>query len=86
MLQRNDESFLSYAKRITDNRKEYDLDYSEWAKLLIDKEYSSDNARKSFYILEPFLNKLEETQINNIDDNDLINEIEQRRLELEKEK
>lgn len=86
LLQRNDESFLSYAKRITDNRKEYDLDYSEWAKLLIDKEYSSDNARKSFYILEPFLNKLEETQINNIDDNDLINEIEQRRLELEKEK
>lgn len=86
LLQRYNESFLSYAKRITNNRKEYDLDYSEWAKLLIDKEYSSDNARKSFYILEPFLNKLEETQINNIDDSDLINEIEQRRLELEKER
>lgn len=86
LLKRNNESFLCYAKRITSNRKEYDIDYSEWAKLLIDKEYSSDNARKAFYIIEPFLNKIEDIQINNISNSDLIKEIEEHKEELEKER
>ena len=49
---RENESLLSYFKRITDNRLEYDLDYSEWIKLIIDKEYGSENARKMYYALK----------------------------------
>ena len=57
------ESQLEYFKRITDNRKELDLDYSEWVKLLIGKEYSSENARKGYYIVSKLLEVLEEEQL-----------------------
>ena len=43
------ESKLAYYKRITDNKKEYDLDYAEWAGLIIgERLYSSENSRKGF--------------------------------------
>ena len=87
LKKREDESLLGFYKRITDNRKEFDLDYSEWAKLILGEEkYSSDNARKAYYIVKPMLDNLEEEKINNISDNDLLKEIEEKKLELEKEK
>ena len=63
------ESQLEYFKRITDNRKELDLDYSEWVKLLIGKEYSSENARKGYYIVSKLLEVLEEEQLKVIPKN-----------------
>ena len=43
------EPLLTYFKRITDNRRELDLDYSEWAELILgENNYSSDNARKAY--------------------------------------
>lgn len=87
LLKRKDnESFLGYSKRITENRKEMDLDYSEWVKLLIGKEYSSDNARKAFYIIEPFIKRLEEEKVEDITDKDILNELELQKIELEKER
>lgn len=83
---RENESYLSYAKRITEDRKELDLDYSEWSKLLIGKDYSSDNARKAFYILQPFIEKLESEKVEDITSEDILNELELKRIEVEKER
>ena len=43
------ESLIAYHNRLTQNRKELDLDYVEWAKLLTGEEgYSSENLRKAW--------------------------------------
>lgn len=86
LKKREDESLLGFYKRITDNRKEMDIDYAEWAKAISGKEYSSENGRKMFYCVKPMLDSLEEEKVNSIDDTDLLNEIELKKLELEKEK
>ena len=84
-LRKENESLLGFYKRITDNRKEYDLDYSEWAKLILGEDkYSSDNARKAYYVVKPMLDSLDESNINNISDNEKIKEIEDKIHELEK--
>lgn len=83
---KENESLLSFYKRITENRKELDIDYSEWAKMVSGKDYSSENGRKMYYCVKPMLDTLEEEQISNIEDNDILAEIEANRLELEKEK
>lgn len=82
---RENESLLSYYKRITDNRKEYDLSYEELGKIIVgDDIYSGENVRKFSYIAKPMFKKLEEDILNNISDNDVIREIKQQRKELEK--
>lgn len=83
---RENESLLGYYKRITENRKELDLDYSEWAKIVSGKEYSSENGRKMFYCVKPLLDSLEEEQISGISDNDIVAEIEAKKKELIKER
>ena len=82
---KENESRLSYIKRLTENRVEYDLDYSEWARLISEKSYSSDNARKSFYVIKPMLELLTEEDVKT-SSNDMIKELEQKTLELQKER
>lgn len=77
---------LSYIKRITENKDVLDLDYSEWANLICGKQYSSENARKAYYIVKPMLDSLEEETINNINDNELLDELTMKKIEIEKER
>lgn len=85
---RDNESKLGYFKRITDNRKEYDLDYSEWAKLLIGKDYSSENGRKMYYCVKPLLDQLEEEDVKSMPKNkiqeimDILGEVDCKKQEL----
>lgn len=85
---RENESLLSYFKRITDNRLEYDLDYSEWIKLIIDKEYGSENARKMYYALKIVFEKLDNEVFKDTPDNKIqemmqvLGEIECKKQEL----
>lgn len=86
---RDNESKFNYIKRITDCKNELDLDYSEWVRLIINKEYSSDNARKGYYIVKPLLDILEEEQINNINPKnkiqqvkDIIGELDLKKIEV----
>ena len=53
------ETSWQYVKRLTENRREMDLDYSEWAKLICDYECSSDNARKGHYLVSRLIEKLD---------------------------
>lgn len=70
LKRKDDENLLSYYKRITDNRKEYDLDYALWSELILgEARYGSENSRKMFYMVEKLLSKLDEEQINSMPKN-----------------
>lgn len=89
LKKREDESKLEYVKRIVYGKlkdKTIDNDYSELAPLVFNKEYSSDVARRMFYGARNILDMIDENKINNIDDNEVLKEIEEKRLELEKMK
>lgn len=85
---REDESYLAYAKRITFGKadKTLDIDYVEWGNALIDKEYSSENLRKSFYFVSEMLKNINDEVEGNFTEDDLIREIENKKIELQKEK
>ena len=89
------ESLLNYFNRITRDRKELDLSYEQWQELLIgENKYSSENCRKAYYIISPLLEILAEEEKNRIvegieskeEKQNLLNEIERAKIELEKER
>ena len=96
MIKRGEnESLLNYFNRITRNRKELDLSYEQWQELLIgENKYSSENCRKAYYIISPLLEILAEEEKNRIvegieseeEKQNLLNEIERAKIELEKER
>ena len=71
---RENESYLAYAKRLTFGKadKTLDIDYIEWGNALIDKEYSSENLRKSFYFVSEMLKNINDEVENNFTEDDLI--------------
>ena len=67
---KENEGLISYTKRITLNKKEYDLDYVEWQSLMLGEDkYSSENCRKGFYIFEKFFKRLDDEDIKELEDN-----------------
>ncbi len=84
------ESELSYHKRIIlgklvdKNLSEYD--YSELSKYVYGQEYSSDVARRMFYGSKRTLDLIEKNMTENITDNEVLDEIELKRISLEKER
>ena len=84
LKRKENESKLQYFKRITDNRKELDIDYAEWSSAILGEErYGSENSRKMFYMVEKLLKQIDEEQVNNISDNEILKEIEEKTKELE---
>lgn len=79
----NEIKSLVYGKLVD---KTDDRDYTELAELAFGKPYSSDVARRMFYGARNVIEAIENEQISNISDNDIINEIDIKKLELEKEK
>lgn len=89
LVKRKDgENLLSYFKRITNNRIEYDLDYAEWAKIVCNKNYVSENGRKAFYVIKPMLDLLEDETISQMPQNkldevrDIIGELDIKKSEI----
>ena len=89
LLKRSEESQIEYVKRIVYGKlidKTIDDDYTILAPLVFGKEYSSDVARRMFYGARDILKLIDVDKINNVKDNDIIKQIEEKTLELEKEK
>ncbi|HDK7176590.1 TPA: hypothetical protein PTV31_003208 [Clostridium botulinum] len=84
------ESELEFHKRIVYgklvDKTLDDMDYRELSTHAYGKEYSSDVARRMFYGSRNTLNLIDENKLNNISDNDTLNEIEEKKLELKKER
>ena len=72
---RVNESQIAFAKRITLNKREYDLDYVEWCELLCGKTYSSENCRKAYYIFEHFFKTINDEELENISPKNKLDEI-----------
>lgn len=93
ILKREGESHLAYVKRLTENKREYDLDYQEWAKLICDYDCSSENGRKAYYVVSKLVNKLDDEYANMVIDSqpqqaqdELLMELEMKKIELQKER
>ena len=55
-LQRKNENRIDYIKRITNLKSEYNMSYADWCYLITGgAEYSEDNARKAYYVVEKML-------------------------------
>lgn len=73
----SNESFLEYANRLITSREEYDLDKNEVYELLMNKQVSSDHARKCLAFANDFIDKIKNDIIidNNTNNNDLEKEL-----------
>lgn len=93
-LKQKNETQFEYMKRLTFNRKELGLSYSQWAKLVADYDCSDDNGRKILYGVRSLLLKLEDeledglkVEIGEAENlQELIQELEEKKIELFKEK
>lgn len=84
MQRRDNESYLSYVRRVTEACSDKRISYSEWGDCILGAEnvYSSDNLRKAFYCVSKMINKIE---LDAIDEN-VAEEIENLRDEVFKER
>lgn len=86
------ETQWEYVKRITENKKEFDIDYSEWANMVCGYECSSENGRKAYYVVKRLIEQLDNEMIdktlNNEDSSydDLMLKLEMKKIELQKER
>ena len=85
MQRRDNESYLSYARRVTDACADKHISYAEWGDCMFgaDNVYSSDNLRKMFYGISKMLTKVADDSVS---DSDILEEIEARRDEAFKER
>lgn len=86
---REDETEIDFKKRITYGKlrdKTVDLDYSEIAPLVFDKPYSSDVCRRMLYGARFVFDLYEDGHFNNITENDILQQIDEKTRDLKKER
>lgn len=86
-LKRENESFLDWKLRLIVGKinREVDLDWSE-IKDLLELDCSADHLRKTAYGIYEYANYFQEKKEQNITSNDILEELELKKRELEKEK
>ena len=86
MTRKDEESYISFVKRVTNECSNKNISYTEWGDTILGYEnvYSEDNCRKGFYIVSKLLNKIDESV--NITDVELIEELEELKDSIYKER
>lgn len=86
MRRNENESYISYVKRVTNSCSNKQIGYSQWGDSILGYEnvYSEDNCRKGFYIVNKLLSKIDDTV--DINDIELLEELETLKDEIYKEK
>ena len=84
MERKENETYISYIKRVTNACSDKKISYSEWGDYILgtDNNYSNENLRKAFYVVYKLLNKIDE---NNCE-YDAIKDLENLRDEIYKER
>lgn len=84
MERKENETYISYIKRVTNACSDKKISYSEWGDYILgtDNNYSSDNLRKAFYVVYKLLNKIDENSCGC----DAIKDLENLRDEIYKER
>ena len=94
MKKLENETQWEYIKRITENKNVYDIDYSEWSKLICGYDCSSENGRKAYYVVKRLIDKLDDEMTNNLSNNcedssyidEKLLELEMKKIDLQKER
>lgn len=86
MERKDNESFLDYVKRITNQCEDKKITYSEWGDYILGAEnvYSNDNCRKAFYIVNKLMDKIDSNC--KITDESVFKELEVLKREVKKER
>lgn len=86
MTRKDEESYISFVKRVTNECSNKNISYTEWGDTILGYEnvYSEDNCRKGFYIVSKLLNKIDDSV--EITDTKLFEELEELRCTVYKEK
>ena len=84
MQRKDNESYLSYVRRVTEACSDKRISYSEWGDCILGAEnvYNSDNLRKAFYCVNKMINKIDDDSI----DDSAFEELESLRDEVFKER
>lgn len=83
----DDESYLAFAKRVTEALQDGLIDYQEWGEAVLGENiYSEENTRRCAKFFIQFIQNLENDEIEQIDDKDRVAEIERAKEELIKER
>lgn len=87
-LKKDNESDFDYIIRLIEGKSNgvYDIDYTELFKLAFNVDISSTEARKRYYGLKMLLPYLDKEKVSNISSNEVLDEIEKKKIELQKEK
>lgn len=87
-LRRENESQVDYIIRLVEgkNNGNYDIDYTELFQLAFGAELSSTEARKRYYGVRMLLPYLDSKKLENVSGDEILQELEQKKRELEKEK
>ena len=73
----NGESYLAFAKRVTEALQDGLIDYQEWGEAVLGENiYSEENTRRCAKFFIQFIQNLENDTIERIDDEDKVVEIE----------
>lgn len=82
------ETDFDYIIRLVEGKSDgtYDIDYTELFKLAFGVDFNTDECRKRYYGLKMLLPYLDKDKYKNVKSNDLIEELEQKRIELQKER
>ena len=81
------ETFINYCQRLTDAVKRREITYIEWAKGIVgDTNYGEESLRRASVIFGQFLEKWTQEGIKNISDAEVLQQIENQRKELLKER
>lgn len=88
LKRKQDESFLNYCERLIEAKENnlIDIDKSEIWELLFNEKLSSDESRKRLYAIKKIIGKLQEENYSSITEEDILKELEIKRIEFEKEK
>ena len=89
ITKRSNESQYEYIKRLVYGKlvdKTIDVDYSELSEYIFGVGYATDETRKRLYGMKYLLDVLSEQQIANVTDNDILGELELKKIEIEKER
>lgn len=87
-LKQSSESDFDYIVRLVDGKANgiYDIDYVELFKLGFGVDLAPDECRKRFYGLKMLLPYLDKEKVKNVSSDEILSELELKRIEFEKEK
>ncbi|MCE5220093.1 MAG: hypothetical protein LLF98_02195 [Clostridium sp.] len=87
-LRKDNENFLDYCDRLIEAKENniIDIDKSEIWDLLFNEKLSSEESRKRIYGVRKIISKLKEEGYENITEDDVLKDLNNKRIEFEKEK